>query len=577
MAPTYNNEVAELEKERKKQLVIDSVQEHCTIDSPFGDLRAIAKALQDPKVQLDATVISGGATNYSYKVYAVVDGLPLLSTPPLFAKLSFPFAMWNPDQSQHYDVKRTENEFTAMQSFHQIVQDRNQRLGCTTTEVLSPVAIPYLCLTIQKEWRLLVTQWADAADEQFATQGMDGHLDGRVLKTLAEAFAAMNLTTVVDSENIHPDADTSIDPHFNDNVRPCFRSLYPQLVEIFEDLLCQPPGLDDSFVSLARQIGIEGFEDLLARLDQDYMKRETFVHADTHAFNILVEPRPTKSKETTTSRFGPNGTVIVCDWEMAMAGPVGQDPGKVMGWPLVCALSHAIQGHYQEAYGMLNSLEQFWEHYANVLVVEGGKDEEFVLRAYKSTLGWAGFFALIVIYLLNLHADLLPLDGIPESEVKLVMGKIGATGLRLMQYGFGENDESIDLIELKGLFRSTVVREIISLLDTAGDRVGSVSGAERLRASGRRISDASVMEEAAMSASRRRSSVLRSSAGRKPSVLRGLTSSITSSLHDSVSSGFSHRCSVSSVASAGERRRSLIYTSSLVGHGITEVVHEHNF
>ena len=41
-------------------------------------------------------------TQYSYKVY--VDKQPELC---VFAKLSFEYALWNPDKTSHYDLQRT--------------------------------------------------------------------------------------------------------------------------------------------------------------------------------------------------------------------------------------------------------------------------------------------------------------------------------------------------------------------------------------------------------------------------------------------------------------------------------------
>jgi thiamine kinase-like enzyme len=41
---------------------------------------------------------------------------------------------------------------------------------------------------------------------------------------------------------------------------------------------------------------------------------ETVFHSDSHVFNILVEAKPSIEE---LEDFGPYGTVVLCDWEMA--------------------------------------------------------------------------------------------------------------------------------------------------------------------------------------------------------------------------------------------------------------------
>ena len=73
-------------------------------------------------------------------------------------------ALWNPDPEVDYSTIRTENEFGMMQKVTQMMDD-------------APVAVPYLCVDV-KNMKLLVTQWACNADEQWANQvGFEGFLD----------------------------------------------------------------------------------------------------------------------------------------------------------------------------------------------------------------------------------------------------------------------------------------------------------------------------------------------------------------------------------------------------------------
>ena len=103
---TKNVENNDADKELKKRLVLETIQSHCTKDSEFQDFRTIANSLEDGD-NLDIKIISGGLTNFSYKIFLHSDE----SKAPLFAKVTFPRAFWNPDPSVHYDLERTENEF----------------------------------------------------------------------------------------------------------------------------------------------------------------------------------------------------------------------------------------------------------------------------------------------------------------------------------------------------------------------------------------------------------------------------------------------------------------------------------
>ena len=62
----------------------------------FREIHQAIEASDDNELQ--AVVLTGGVTNYSYKLY--VTNHPELC---LFAKLSFAYAAWNPDRSAHFD------------------------------------------------------------------------------------------------------------------------------------------------------------------------------------------------------------------------------------------------------------------------------------------------------------------------------------------------------------------------------------------------------------------------------------------------------------------------------------------
>ena len=63
-------------------------------------------------------------------------------------------------------------------------------------------------------------------------------------------------------------------------------------------------------------LGEELMMNLTNAVISNYHTRECLIHSDSHVFNILVEAKPSIQELET---FGPNGTMVLCDWEMAMA------------------------------------------------------------------------------------------------------------------------------------------------------------------------------------------------------------------------------------------------------------------
>lgn len=205
-------------------------------------------------------------------------------------------ALWNPDPEVDYSTIRTENEFGIMQKVSQMLND-------------APVAVPYLCADV-RDMKLLVTQWASHADEQWANQFIDGIVDDRPVKKLAQTLALLHCS--------------DFDPDFNNNVRPCMRTIFPAMKEKLQELVALPEGEGGRVADLAKSYGGDVCDRIIDANLANYEDRDCLVHSDSHAFNILVEAKPEVS---TLERFGPNGDVILCDWEMVFAGPIGRDIG----------------------------------------------------------------------------------------------------------------------------------------------------------------------------------------------------------------------------------------------------------
>ena len=265
-------------------LVVETITSHVTdLSEQFEQFRSIRTALENDGDALIAKVISGGCTNFSYKV-------SLQSKPgmALFAKLCFPYALWNPDPDVDYSLVRTENEYGIMKTVCNMMDD-------------APVATPYLCVDVQG-MKLLVTQWTNHADEQWANQFIDGVVDDRPVQKLAETLALLHCA--------------DFDPEFNTNVRPCMLTIFPAMKEKLQELVTLPDGEGGRVAELAKSYGKDLCDQIIDANRANYDDRDCLVHSDAHAFNILVEAKPDVS---TLERFGPNGNVVLCDCEYSVA------------------------------------------------------------------------------------------------------------------------------------------------------------------------------------------------------------------------------------------------------------------
>lgn len=464
--PNVYSEEVNQDKELKKQILIDLVASHCNETSEFDEFRSIGEALKSGD-KLTANVISGGVTNYSYKVF--LEGDPE-GAPSFFAKIAFPYALWNPDRSVHYDVARTANEFKIMKRFKEMLGED------------APVAKPYLCVDVEDTgMKILVVEWTSNADEQWANQFIDGEVDHRVIPKLAKALAALNLAPF----------DDEFDPMFNDNVRPCMRSMFDLTKQIFGQVV-EGEDTVDSCVAYMKEMGQKKYSKIIDGLDELYMTRECINHSDTQCFNLLVEKKPSIDK---LQAFGDNGDLVICDWEMSMAGPHGRDAGIVQCWPVACALTHAAYGRKAVAYDILEWCVEFWDEYAKVFVEQGEKDEAFMTKTFRSSMGWNAKYLYIAMYQLGLISENLPTDDLSEEMKTCAKGSLGLTGIKFLEYAFGNKEPDLSLEELRARFRGIIECEIGVLLESASKYKSRPRRASVLRAMGRRVSDAMVFDE----------------------------------------------------------------------------------
>jgi len=445
----------------KRDLVAETITSHVShLATKFDDFKAISSAL-DNGDELIVETISGGCTNFSYKVY--LRGTPDVA---LFAKLSFAYALWNPDPDVPYDLDRTENEFAMMKRVSEMMED-------------APIATPYLCVDVQKDMKLLVTEWCES-DEQWANQFIDGVVDERIVPKLAQTLALLHLA--------------DFDPEFNANVRPCMLTVFPAMKDKLKELNSLPAGDGGRVADLAKSYGQDICDEIIDRNLANYNERNCLVHSDAHAFNILVEKKPDVSS---LERFGPKGDVVLCDWEMAFAGPIGRDIGLSWSWPLSCLLAHAANGHaYSVDDSFLHIIEQLWDEYSNVLVRKGNKDEAFLCKTYRNCIAWCGWFVFLGTYVLRCQTDFLPIDEAASEEDKDAMfDAIGVLGLKLLHLGYiddEDDDEELMIEDYRDIFRGILLREIEELDERVASKRKMAMRMSVLRTTGRRISDAAL-------------------------------------------------------------------------------------
>lgn len=400
------------------------IQEQASdLEVKFEEFRSIHHALKHGDC-LCANRLTGGLTNYSYKVY--LKKSPEIS---LFAKISLPRALWDTSKESHYDVDRTRKEFSMMELFARLAPGH--------------VPTPYVCQPLDEKM-ILLTQYCKN-DEQLSQQLIKGVTDFRVWKGLAKSIAQLHCI--------------DFDPEFNAGIRttmlPTFKTLGNKLESMLDDISCA-----SRTTKTVQELGQKKCQTLVDNIQYQYLNaRDCLVHSDLHVKNILVERMSLNKKGHV---FGPTGAFSVCDWEMGFAGPIGRDLGTLFAFPLCCALSHALNGNIGATCDILDCIELTWEMYAQTLR-EGGKDESFVGHAFCSIVGWCGRFMFQGFYTSGNHVEDFPVDN--EKDKELLLDTVGVFGIKFMHWAFGESD---DVIKKSGerfdMFKLSILHEIAIII-----------------------------------------------------------------------------------------------------------------
>jgi len=442
------------DKKKKTELVKQYLTEKAA-SSSVELLQKIDHACKEGG-KIEAIILSGGYTNYSYKIF--VPGQPDLV---VFAKLSFEFALWNPDKNAHYDLQRTVSEYEIMSTMAQKTPD------C--------VVAPLACFDIEDEgqkMKLLVTPWSEA-DEQLCNQFIDGAVDARIAPKLASTLATLHTI--------------DFDPDFNEQVKPCMLSLFDQMIDFVKKTCEEMKPRDRTethMVILGSELLLKVVEANLA----DYNTRDCLIHSDSHVFNIIVEAKPSIEE---LENFGPNGNFVLVDWEMCMAGPKGRDIGLALSFPIGCMVAHALSGHLDANESINAFIISLLDSYA-ACMVEAGKTPEEVSSIIRNVTGWAGLFQFLAFYFLDVQMVNFPCE--TEHDRKYVKNAMGVLGLKLLRLSYDTDyfPEGATTEQVKKMFLSLVEEEVTetSLERYKQKKRRQPRKSSMLRATNRRVSDA---------------------------------------------------------------------------------------
>lgn len=466
MAAKQTDNSSTAEQLAKKNLVVQTILSKAA-SSPHKILQDINAAVNSTEGnKLVANVLSGGVTNYAYKVQ--IDTQPKLT---LFAKLSFEYALFNPDT--HHDLARTQNEYDMMK----IVR------GVSPNCVVAPLA----CWDLEyngKKAKLLVTDWSEA-DEQLGIQFHEGSVDSRIAPQLAETIA--NLHTI-----------EHFDPDFNAQVKAPIIGLL-EFVKQSSVEAARKECPDNRTEAYMATVGADTVEKILnSNIDDLTHTHDCIIHNDFHVFNIIVERKPSLEKLT---KFGPAGKVIICDWEQAIVGPIGRDLGQALAAPIGCYIGHALNG-YREA-SIENYINTLLDQYFNWMA-QSGKSEEELTYIYRNAIGWIGWCQFVVFYFMKIQLNAF---GVETEKLQAYMqDTLGLLGLKLMRLSYDTDyvPSSTNLKELKSIFTDLIEEEVTRAeghFTSCNERMQQRKSS-LLRNSSRRVSDASIYLEAADSLAR---------------------------------------------------------------------------
>jgi hypothetical protein len=150
---------------------------------------------------------------------------------------------------------------------------------------------------------------------------------------------------------------------------------------------------------------------------------------------------------------------------MVHSGAKGRDSGTFNAFPIMSAYFLAAQGCKEEAYGLIDIMQEFWDLYSKHMVEKGNKDDSYMIEVYRSSIAWCGVYNFIANVMLKAQWNFLPFHLIsPEAGAK-VIASVCLTGMRFMEFGFLNMEPGFSLLQLRTWFTELVSNQIEFLLE----------------------------------------------------------------------------------------------------------------
>ena len=304
------------------------------------------------------------------------------------------------------------------------------------------VVDPLACWDVEhngQKAKLLVTEWSKA-DEQFGNQFADGSVDPRIAPKLADTLATLH--------NIQ-----DFDPNFNEQVKPAMVGLLGFVKQTAGEV-CKKETSKDRTEEYCKELGADALLKILQANIDDLDQRECLIHSDAHVFNILVESKPSIEE---LEQFGPDGLMVLCDWETAIVGPCGKDVGGAIAAPCGCLVGHMLNGYRESSID--DYINTLLDRYTSKMI-EGGKTSKETAGIFRNILGWCGMVQYVVFYTLGVQLDAFGVEG--EELQTYVRDSMGILGLKLMKVAYEDTAPVYTLDTLKTMYVLLQLHHILS-------------------------------------------------------------------------------------------------------------------
>ncbi|KAG7368679.1 hypothetical protein IV203_031422 [Nitzschia inconspicua] len=452
----------EVDKIAKLELAINGILSYCASHSVHDSLRTLPCELQrihhavnvegNDKLKGD---ILNGFSNYTYRIYLEKD--PEESA--VFAKVALTYALWNP--TAVFSLERCSNEKKMMEFFLDKFREQEE------FETDSPVCQPYFMKDLSPEARLLCCRF-EKKQEMWGEQFLNGTIDERLLDKAARFVATINSTNLEDVKIEFP-----VD--YNDGIKEAYRAVCPIFKATFEKIAAQPiTPQNKHFLDYTRNGGVEAFAAAIDQSKVEYENPDVLLHGDFHIMNCLVENMIKNGDEVS---FGPNASIHVCDWDMSHVGTMGRDIGPFFPFPIVCAFYFAAEGKLDKATACIDAVWAIWKEYARImaerspLVNKFDDPSGFLLKLYRSCLGWCGIYGLGANVILRAQMNQLPYDRVSEEMNAFILASYCLINLKALEWGFLGKDRNPEftVLELEKWFRDIIEEQIQFLAEKGAE------------------------------------------------------------------------------------------------------------